>query len=408
MVVVASLFLIISALFARYTRGELSTRGLYALNIETLNRANIVAEYDSSTDRWRNVDREVIYGCDTTLWILPGEEILYRGSVSQLGNITYIHLTERGIYERRGGESFSYRLNNDLLHRLKRANLTPNCEAVASTMMLSRDENISEKLLSAYRSSGSAHILAVSGLHVSIVALLIFILLTPLTLLFRGDRIRVVGVMLILWLFAFANFMGASVERAVIMYTLLLASRLTMRSYDSLSVLSMAVIVMSIIDPTTLYDVGFQLSCVAVISIVVWALPLWQRRPRWMRNIAAEVICMPTLIAICCTIATLPIVSYTFGSQPLYGFIIAPIIYITSFLILLLSALLIVVGAPFVPLSAPLEWCVALQNGAVEWVSRLTTEHDGGSITIASVAIIYLLYIGATIYVKENYKDKSL
>ncbi len=409
MVVVALLFLVVSGLFTHLTRRALPAEGLFALNIERSDHAKLVAYY--ADEEWISVDREVIYGCEQSVELSAGDQIIYRGALRIFGSTPYIYIRGAGVVDRvEGCGGYLFRLNEMLYQRLRSVGLSARCEAVVATMLLSRDDTLTKETREHYRRSGAAHILAVSGLHVSIVALVIFVLLSPLGLLFRGNVLRVLLVVLSLWIFAFANFMGASVERAVIMYTLLLLGTITFREYNSLSVLAVAVVVMSIVDPATLFDVGFQLSTVAVLSIFIWSLPLWRARPSWLLvgggGVVAEYTLLPMLISLCCTIATMPIVVYNFGYQPLFGFLITPLLYLTSFTILLLATLSLALGCGV--LRYPLEWSVDLQNWAVERISSGVFDAGASSMSIAGLVIIYLLFLGSTIYVKENYKDKSL
>ncbi|MFI3304980.1 MAG: ComEC/Rec2 family competence protein [Rikenellaceae bacterium] len=399
--------MIVSGFVAHYTRIDLPSEGLYAVKIERPNHASVVA-YRAGTE-WQSTDCEVVYGCDSTLIVAPGEVLIYRGEVLSLGSTLYVHLREEGVLDRIDGDEellggFNNRLNDALYRRLRGVGLSAECESVVATMVLSRGDNLSRSLRDSYRESGTAHLLAVSGLHASIVALLLFGLLTPLTLLYRGNILRIGAVIVGLWLFACANFMGASVVRAAIMYTLFLVGNTMRRYYDSTTALSLAVVVMCVYDPTTLFDIGFQLSSIAVLSIIHWAVPLWRGRPRWMQGLWCEFTLQPMLITLCCSVATAPIVAYNFGDLQLLGFLVAPLVYATSFLTLLLSMVTLAIGST--PLNYPLEWVVALQNRVVEWLASASPEGGSSALSLSGVVLIYLLYGAVTIYVIENYKDK--
>ncbi|MCM1521120.1 MAG: ComEC/Rec2 family competence protein [Muribaculaceae bacterium] len=124
-----------------------------------------------------------------------------------------------------------------------------------------------------FKTSGLSHILALSGLHVGIILICILVLLSPLTL--TGHRIlRMVITIPALWGFAFMTGLSPSVTRAVIMTTVVLITMMLERERAPINALCIALVAMLMIDPLSVYSVGFQLSFMAVISILVLYRPL--------------------------------------------------------------------------------------------------------------------------------------
>ena len=160
-------------------------------------------------------------------------------------------------------------LRTQLLQRLS-AHLEGQSLEVAAAMTLGDKQLISKETRALYSETGASHILALSGLHLSILfALFNLLLLRP----FRSVR-YVGGVVQLVFLFALWGFVfmvGAplSLVRAAVMLTLLQISVLLRRDRISLHNLSLAALLLLLWSPQSLFDVGFQLSFMAVASILI-------------------------------------------------------------------------------------------------------------------------------------------
>lgn len=129
---------------------------------------------------------------------------------------------------------------------------------------------ISDDDRASIQSVGLAHILALSGLHVAIISMVITIGLFPLYLARRRRELMVLTALL-LWVYAVMTGLNSSVTRAVIMATVLIASRLLERRPNSVNSLSLAALIILFFNPGALFTIGFQLSFSAVASILVFA-----------------------------------------------------------------------------------------------------------------------------------------
>ena len=141
-----------------------------------------------------------------------------------------------------------------------------NISAIGYGMMFGEDEYIDEKISDTYNNAGISHLLAVSGLHIGFIVLL-------LSSIFGLCKIkeRTSSIILIIVLFLYVIICGfaTSVVRAFIMTTCMLLSRLFKKSYDSLSALGLAAILILVISPLDLFTAGFQLSFMAVLGIIL-------------------------------------------------------------------------------------------------------------------------------------------
>ncbi len=224
---------------------------------------------------------------------------------------------------------------------------------------------MSPQLVTSYQKIGIVHLLAISGLQVSFFTGLLF---------FIGIRIGVVREtmlnVLIIFLPFYALLTGASpsVVRAVLMMLLIFISlRLTKDRYQPLDAWSGALILSLAYSPMLIYDVGFQLSFVATLALILSTVLLANfHHP-------ASLLLMTTVIA---QIATLPILLYYFYEfasvsllanfifVPIYSIILSPVIFFLFILHPLIGFLL-----------APLIWfinsSILLANRMIEWFSKL-------------------------------------
>lgn len=367
MVVVALFFVALLLGFHIIFDEPLPERGHFSLTIEGPSRATIDG-FRGEDGVWRRCFERVAYGVDSTLHFEVGDRVRLYTSVRPNGR--YIYLSELSIVdvEPSPAPHLPTSMNRWASERLRFIGLSDEDFALLDALLLGNRGALSRERVVSYRRSGMAHLLAVSGLHVGIVVLLLSLLLTPLTLFFWGVELRLWLTIGGVWAYAFLVGMSASVERAAMMISALLLSRLLMRSYSSLNILAFVAVVMLCFDRSLLFDVGFQLSFISVLSIVLCVVPLWRRRPRFMRSMFGDWLLLPLFIGVVCTVATLPLVSYLFGYIPLWGVLLNPLMIFTLSLILGLSCVWLLVGwiGFFAPLFRfVLGFCVEVQNGAV-------------------------------------------
>lgn len=174
-----------------------------------------------------------------------------------------------------------------------------------------------------YKASGAVHLMAVSGLHVGFVYLF---MLNILAFLGRKGIIRylkAIIIILAIWLYcAFSGFSPSSV-RASLMISILIISELLTGRYVSLNALCASALIITLLQPHSLFNVGFQLSYVALLSIIV-INPFFNRQ-KISKNRVVQYCWNIITISISCQIGTSFITMGSFGYFPLY-FMISNII----------------------------------------------------------------------------------
>ena len=189
--------------------------------------------------------------------------------------------------------------------------------------------NVDETLYSQFAKAGTAHLLAISGLHLGIVALFLYLFfrlasvgLTPLLVYVSADRLAALFTLPAMWLYALLAGLQVSTFRAAVMVTFLLLGKLLRRRYDSLTALSLAALFLLLLDPDWMYAIGFQLSFVSVASILLGVRPLQQavqgfldQHPlssRVSRHPAGRYWLSILLISLLCFLGTLPFQAHHF------------------------------------------------------------------------------------------------
>ena len=168
------------------------------------------------------------------------------------------------------------KIRNHLIKKLKESALTPNEIAIVQALILGKKKDINKQLYSDYAAAGAIHILAVSGLHVGIIYLILIALLRPLKRLLKYELIIAIIIVTSLWGFAFLTGLSPSVIRAVTMFSFFAFAKAINRETNTINTLFLSYFTLLIINPLWLFHIGFQLSYLAVLSILC-LLPLFNK-----------------------------------------------------------------------------------------------------------------------------------
>jgi len=135
-----------------------------------------------------------------------------------------------------------------------------------TAIFLGEKYRLPDRLVNDFANSGLSHILAVSGLHTGVIAL---ILLALLQILFKKRNFaRVITIMVLIY-YIFLSHYAASVQRAVLMISLFLIGRMSQRNIDNVNILFASAFIILLINPYQLFSIGFQFSFLSVFSILV-------------------------------------------------------------------------------------------------------------------------------------------
>lgn len=247
-------------------------------------------------------------------------------------------------------------------------------QALAVGLVLGVTDGLDPELLHAYAATGTMHVLAVSGLHISILYLIIMVLLRPLQWLPPGyNRWGLAAAsILLLWGYAFVTGLSPSVLRAVIMFTILLLAKLRRQPANIYNTLAASAFLLLLYNPYNLLSVGFQLSYVAVLGIVVLhpgISALWKPRA-WV----VVKLWQMTSLSVAAQLATFPLGLLYFHQFPNY-FLPANFIAIPGSFVILVAGLL-VLAVSVVPVVAGwvgvlLSWIISSMNTLIMRIEAL-------------------------------------
>ena len=160
-------------------------------------------------------------------------------------------------------------IRNRIISGLRQKNFKQEELAIIQALLLGQRQEISQEIYSNYAAAGVIHILAVSGLHVGIILLLLNRVLKPLERIGYGKVLKTILLLLLLWGFAIMAGLSPSVVRAVSMFSFVAVGMQLNRRTSVLNTLFMSLLVLLLINPYFITQVGFQLSYTAVFSIVL-------------------------------------------------------------------------------------------------------------------------------------------
>lgn len=199
--------------------------------------------------------------------------------------------------------------------------------SVVSALTLGYRTEIAQDTLDYFASTGAMHVLSVSGLHV---ALIYMILGFFLSFLKRGKygRILFAGVMIfLLWSYAFISGFSPPVQRATMMFTFVIIGENIRRPANIYNSLSASALFLILINPNVLFDVGFQLSYLAILGIVLIqpvlfeSISLTNRILRWTWGLFT--------VSVAAQLVTFPLGLYYFNQFPnlfwLSNFVVVPV-----------------------------------------------------------------------------------
>lgn len=268
--------------------------------------------------------------------------------------------------------------------------------------------HLSNDLQEAFRASGTAHILALSGLHVGIIYAVISLLFSFLGKNGYGFIIRQWLTIIALWAFVFVVGMSASVVRAAIMLTLLGIGNLHHRNRFSYNSLAAAAFLILIFRPLYLFDVGFQMSFGAVFAILFFNPKLLRlyKPPNKAVTYIWELFCITTSAQL----GVFPLVLYHFGTFPTWFFVsnmlvvpLAGIIIYATFPLILFGLLRALPYGFVSTLYTFFRWAEKILIETLLRIVYFSEAIPGAQITDKKISLIQLIAISLFIYTLSRF-----
>lgn len=283
---------------------------------------------------------------------------------------------------------FFLRQRTKLLERLKEEGVEGDAYAVVAAMALGDKSALTKELRNVYSVTGASHVLALSGLHLGIIYTLISFLIVGR----RWQTVSQLFCILSIWAFVFLVGMSVSVVRSAIMLTVYALLSLGHRDKMSVNTLAFAAMVMLLVNPRSLFDIGFQMSFVAVLSILLW-LPVFMgvfserflmehRWVKWCWGMVAVSVAAQTGVA--------PLIAYYFGRFSSYFLLTNFIVIPAATLILYLSLVVLLIPR----LAYLLIYIVTQLNAVLAYINTIPgASIDGLHPTLLQVSMVYVIIL---------------
>lgn len=235
-------------------------------------------------------------------------------------------------------EDFFIRIRSRVMNSMDKFFGDQRSNQIAKALLLGQKKNLEKEVSEAYVTAGAMHILAVSGLHVGIIYGFFFLFVKPFRLPVTKRVIYLSAIILLIWCYALLTGMSPSVMRAATMFSLMALAQMKSRSPSIFNAIALSAMILLVYDPFLIYAVGFQLSYIALLGIII-IQPLLVRL--WIpKNKILEYTWQITTVGLAAQLATFPISAYYFHVFPSY-FIISNLVAIPG------AFLIMSFGVPF-------------------------------------------------------------
>ena len=276
----------------------------------------------------------------------------------------------------------------------------PDALSVASTLILGYRADLSADVLQAYSKTGTIHVLSVSGMHVALVYLIINVLLRFLTRKRSGVLLKAFISILLIWVYALITGFSPAVCRAAVMITFVIIGKTYNRHISMLNILLVSAFVLLLYNPNFITDVGFQLSYLAVVGLIILQ-PIIENLLEFKQKFARRIWSLLS-VSLAAQLITFPISVFYFHQFPVY-------FLLSNLFIVLPSALIMYVGIAFLfvpdipiiakPVAFVLEKSIVGMNQGLTWIEHLPF----GSwnklwITVPEYLILYIIIICAFVW----------
>ncbi len=189
-------------------------------------------------------------------------------------------------------------------------------KGLAEALLIGYKDDLDKTLVQSYSNTGVVHIIAISGLHLGLIYWLLVQLLKPLQRKKYTSWLRPVIIIAALWIFSILAGAQPSVLRSAVMFTCIILGECLRRRSSIYNSLAASAFVLLCYNPFWLWDVGFQLSYAAVLSIVIFMKPVYNRL--YIKNKMLDFIWKMSAVTIAAQVLTAPLGIFHFHQFPVY------------------------------------------------------------------------------------------
>lgn len=239
--------------------------------------------------------------------------------------------------------------------------------AVVATLILGYRSELSAATLAAYSKTGTIHALSVSGMHVGIIYLFLNWVLFFLNRRKALSIFKVILICTLIWYYALLTGYSPSVLRATIMLSVYICAKTFNKSSNNYNIIAFTAFCLLVYDPFLIWDVGFQLSFLAVIGLIYLQPKIYNWfdfRHKWLDRLWSMI-----ALSLAAQLATFPLSIYYFHQFPLY-FIFSNLFILLPITVLMYLGIAILVLKLY--FMAPIfEWIITFTNNGLQWIAAL-------------------------------------
>jgi competence protein ComEC len=278
---------------------------------------------------------------------------------------------------------------------------------IAEALLIGYTNDLDKDLVQAYSNTGVVHIIAISGMHLALIYVLLVWLFSKMPLIKQSKIVQAILILSSLWLFALLTGGSASVLRSAVMFTFITVGKYISKQSSIYNSLAASAFVMLCNNPYFLWDVGFQLSYLAVVGIIIFQKPVYNWlyiKNKWINEIWKLM-----AISIAAQVLTFPVCIYYFHQFPNL-FLVTNIIAVPLSSLILFAEIGLVAFA-WIPLAGIylgkiIGFMVWLMNWIILRVSELSfAVWDNIASTVATTWLLYAFVIGVSSWLLNKNKN---
>jgi len=278
---------------------------------------------------------------------------------------------------------------------------------IAEALLIGYTNDLDKDLVQAYSNTGVVHIIAISGMHLGLIYAMLFWLFARLPLIKQSKAAQAILILSCLWLFSILTGGSASVIRSAVMFSFITVGKIFFKQASIYSSLAASALVMLCYNPYYLWDVGFQLSYLAVVGIVIFQKPIYNKL--YFKNKWADHAWQMVAITTAAQLLTFPVCIYYFHQFPVL-FLITNLVAVPLSTLILYAEIFLVIFS-FIPVVGEYAgkitaWLLSLMNKFILLVNELPfAVWDKIPATIFTTWLLYAAVIFTAVWLmKKNSK----